>query len=74
MAEVDYVIQAGSKILPIEVKAGTTGSLRSLAQFLLEKQAPFGIRISQHPLSFYDKVLSVPLYLIGQMPRLIAEM
>ena len=72
LAEVDYVIQAGAQIFPIEVKAGTTGSLKSLAQFLLEKQSPFGIRISQHPLSFYDKILSVPLYLISQLPRLLA--
>lgn len=73
MAEVDYVIQAGSHILPIEVKAGTTGSLKSLTQFLIEKKALFGIRISQHPLSFHDKVLSVPLYMISQLPRLIAS-
>lgn len=71
MAEVDYVIAVGSKILPIEVKAGTTGRLRSLAQFLTEKEPPFGIRISQHPLSFHDQILSVPLYLIGQLSRLI---
>lgn len=71
MAELDYVIQAGSQILPIEVKAGTTGSLKSLHQFLIEKKAPFGIRISQHTLSFHDKVLSIPLYLIKQIPRLI---
>ncbi|MBY0530119.1 MAG: ATP-binding protein [Rhabdochlamydiaceae bacterium] len=73
MAEVDYVIQAGTQILPIEVKAGTTGSLKSMTQFLTEKKAPFGIRISQHPLSFHDRVLSVPLYLINQLPRLIAS-
>ena len=71
-AEVDYLIQEGEAILPIEVKAGTTGSLKSLAQFLAEKDAPFGIRISQHPLSFHDRVLSIPLYLISQMPRLLA--
>lgn len=74
MAEVDYVIQMGSSILPIEVKAGTTGSLKSLGQFINEKQAPFGIRISQHPLSFHERVLSIPLYLISQMPRLAAEL
>jgi uncharacterized protein len=73
LAEVDYVIQIGSHVLPIEVKAGTTGSLKSLSQFLSEKKAPFGIRISQHPLSFHEKVLSVPLYLIGQLPRLCAQ-
>ena len=70
MAEVDYVIQSGSQILPIEVKAGTTGSLKSLTQFLLEKPSPFGIRISQYPLSFHDRVLSIPLYLISQLPLL----
>lgn len=74
MAEVDYVIQEGSHILPMEVKAGTTGTLKSLNQFLVEKRAPFGIRISQHPLSFHGQVLSVPLYLIKQLPRLIAEL
>lgn len=74
MAEVDYVIQVGSQIFPIEVKAGTTGSLKSLNQFLLEKQTPFGIRISQHPLSFYEKVFSIPLYLIGQLPRLMTDL
>ena len=72
MAEVDYVIQSsGSKIVPVEVKAGTTGSLKSLAQFLQDKKQPFGVRISLHPLSFHDRILSVPLYLIGQLPRLI---
>jgi len=71
MAEVDYVIQSGSKIVPIEVKAGTTGSLKSLSQFLQDKKQPFGVRFSLHPLSFHDRILSVPLYLISQLPRLI---
>lgn len=73
-AEVDFVMQWGSQILPIEVKAGTTGSLKSLAQFMLEKKSPIGIRISQHPLSFHENILSVPLYLIGQLPRLLASL
>ncbi len=73
MAEVDYVTQVRSHIIPIEVKAGTTGSLKSLSQFLQEKQAPLGVRISQHPLSFHERVLSIPFYLIWQLPRLIEE-
>lgn len=67
------MIQAKSKIVPIEVKAGTTGSLKSLVQFLQEKQAPLGVRISEHPLSFHERVLSIPFYLIWQLPRLIEE-
>jgi len=73
MAEVDFVIQVDHQIIPIEVKAGTTGQLRSLNQFMTEKKSSVGVRISQHPLSLHDHVLSVPFYLIGQIPRLLRE-
>ena len=36
-AEVDFVISRHQDILPVEVKAGKTGTLRSTFQFLLEK-------------------------------------
>ncbi len=70
-AEIDYVIEVGSHLIPIEVKAGEKGSLRSLRQFMLEKKVPLGIRISQAPLSFENNILSVPFYMIEQIPRLI---
>jgi predicted AAA+ superfamily ATPase len=37
-AEVDYVIQHENQVIPIEVKAGTTGTLRSLHEFMIEKK------------------------------------
>lgn len=70
LAEVDFIYNIGSNIVPIEVKAGTTGQLRSLKTFMKEKQQPIGIRISQQPLSFFDGVLSIPFYLMRQLPRL----
>lgn len=72
-AEVDFVIQDQTYIVPVEVKAGTTGWLRSLHLFMEEKKAPIGIKISQNQLSFQESILSVPLYLIGQIPKLLAE-
>ena len=36
-AEVDYVVAQNGKILPIEVKAGAAGSLKSIHQFCHEK-------------------------------------
>lgn len=72
-AEVDYVIAIDSTIFPIEVKAGKTGTLKSLKQFLSEKPVPFGIRVSQEGLSYHDRVLSVPFYLVGQVPRLVRQ-
>lgn len=70
-AEVDYLFPSGSHIIPIEVKAGAAGKLRSLRLFLEEKKSPFGIRISQAPLSYRNNILSIPFYLIEQLPRLI---
>ncbi len=72
-AEVDYVIEVEGHIIPIEVKAGEIGRLRSLRQFMTEKKAPLGLRISQAPLSFDRDVLSVPFYLIQEIPRLCAQ-
>lgn len=73
MAEVDFLAQLGKHIIPLEVKAGTTGSLKSLSLFLDEKKEPFGVRFSLHPLSFHDRVLSIPLYLMSQHTRLMRQ-
>lgn len=73
-AEVDYLVAVGSTILPVEVKAKTSGALRSLRIFLEEKKSPFGIRISEVPFSFYDDLLSIPFYMIEEIPRLSHEL
>lgn len=73
MAEVDYVLNIDENILPIEVKAGKTGSLRSLQLFLNEKNTKLGIRLSLKPLSFENRILSIPLYMIHELPRIASE-
>lgn len=70
-AEVDYVTHVDSMIVPVEVKAGKTGSLRSLQQFLNDKNLDLGVRVSQKPLSLDKRVLSVPLYMLWELPRLV---
>lgn len=72
-AEVDFVEHVDAMILPIEVKAGATGRLRSLQIFLEEKQCAIGVRISQHALSLSNTILSVPLYMISELERLVSE-
>ncbi|MDP3041936.1 MAG: AAA family ATPase [Candidatus Omnitrophota bacterium] len=72
-AEVDYVVAVDSLILPVEVKAGKTGTLRSLKLFIEEKKSLFGVRFSQEKLSLHDKVLTLPLYMAEQMKRLVRE-
>ncbi len=83
-AEVDYIISSGLKIIPIEIKAGKTGRLKSLHQFINEKGVDLAVRINlAKPSVFQDsnklpggqsveyRLLSIPFYLIGQIQRLI---
>jgi len=69
-AEVDYIVQHQQHILPIEVKSGKTGRLRSLHSFMNAHSSQLGIKISQEPLRFDGKVLSLPLYMISELNRI----
>ncbi len=44
-AELDFVVQTGGHIIPVEVKAGAAGSLKSLHQFMGSKEAPLAVRL-----------------------------
>lgn len=70
-AEVDYLVPAGSRILPLEVKAGKSGALRSLHLFMQEYAAPLGIRVSQAGLHADDTLLSIPLYAMGRLDEIL---
>lgn len=83
-AEVDYVVSAGPDVVPVEVKAAAGGALRSLFQFAREKRRRTAIRLylgrpGIETLSMPGDdtttvdLLSVPLYMAGQLRRLAAE-
>ena len=85
-AEVDYIIQYGNKVIPIEVKAGATGALKSLHLFMALKKIPFAVRINSDVPSITEvnvsnsagvpvryRLISIPFYLLGQIHRLIAN-
>lgn len=63
-AEIDFVIQKQDKIIPIEVKAGTKGTMQSLYLFLAEKKIEFGIRLSLENFGEIEKVKIYPLYAV----------
>lgn len=85
-AEVDYLLSQGTKIIPVEVKAGKSGSLKSLHVFISEKQCNFALRFyagqpllgnvrtsisGMEPVDYC--LLSLPFYLINQTKRLCRE-
>ena len=75
-AEIDFVILYDNNIIPIEVKTGTSGQMRSLFQFLDVAPHNFGIRIYSGELKI-DNItslkgkkiwmLNLPFYLIGEI-------
>lgn len=72
-AEVDFVTTVGAHIIPIEVKSGTTGRLKSLRLFMQEKKSSFGVRLSQQSIDYSDGIISLPLYMVGEIKRIIEK-
>lgn len=83
-SELDYILQHKNKVIPVEIKAGTTGTLKSLHYFMGIKKFDFAVRVnSDYPSAFnvnvkdtlgnaiQYKLLSIPFYLLGQIHRLI---
>ncbi len=73
-AEIDYLLAISGKVLPLEVKAGKRGKLKSLHSFMKQYKSPLGIRISQNELSFEDNILSIPCYAIGEIKRIVKNL
>lgn len=68
-AEVDYVISRQGTIFPVEVKAGSRGSMQSLRIFLDSKHLSKGIRTSLENFGAFNDILIYPLYAIGNAVR-----
>jgi len=64
-AQVDFVVQCGEIIVPVEVKSGKSGKMQSMWEFIKEKQSGYGIRTSLENFGKYDKINVFPLYAIS---------
>jgi uncharacterized protein len=64
-AEVDYVVQKGQQIIPVEIKSGKQGSMQSLHLFIQEKKPPYGVRFSLENYATYDNIRVYPLYAVS---------
>ncbi len=66
-AEVDFIIVKNGKIIPVEVKSGTTGKMQSIRIFIREKHADYGIRISLENFCTYENIKVYPLYAVHNL-------
>jgi len=66
-AQIDFLIQKGAQIVPIEVKAGTQGAMQSLHLFMKEKRITKGIRTSLENFTHYENIDVYPIYAISNL-------
>ncbi len=85
-AEIDFLLESASSIIPVEVKSDASGSLKSLHQFVAAKKSPFAIRLDLNAPSLHQVSVSaltsagikkvdytlhsLPLYLACQAERI----
>ncbi len=79
-SEIDLVFQHDNKIIPIEIKSGSTGSLKSLHQFIEMTNHPYAIRIyegeykiekTKTPSGVPYLLMNIPYYLGTKIPEYI---
>ena len=71
VAEVDFVIQCGAEILPIEVKSERNVKARSLAEYRKKYQPKYAVKTSMRSETNGEEVLNVPLYAISTISNRI---
>lgn len=70
-AEVDFIVQCGAHIVPIEVKAESNVKARSLAEYRKKYAPPVSVKTSMLDEASGNEVRLIPLYLIGSMGMMI---
>jgi len=63
-AELDFVVQIGGEVVPVEVKKGKRTKSASLNLFMKQYNCRYAIRISGKNFGFENKIKSVPLYAV----------
>jgi len=61
-AEIDYLIEKDEKIIPIEIKSGSTGKMRSMNLFLDKYDISKGVKISQAKFDAKNRIISIPFF------------
>ena len=84
--EIDYLIQAHGRIVPIELKAGAAGAMKGLHQFMFDKNLDLAVRCDANAPSLMQVdvkttrgdpahycLLSLPPYLLCNLMEILAD-
>jgi hypothetical protein len=76
-AEIDFLFPFAGRMIPVEVKSGANGKLRSLHQFIDASGSPLAVRFYVGPLQLDEhktiagnsfQLLNMPYFLSGKLP------
>ncbi len=70
-AEIDFLIQLGTDVIPIEVKASENLQAKSLKTFIEKYQTTKNVRTSMSNYRKEEKLINIPLYSIGIIEKII---
>ncbi|RGV48024.1 DUF4143 domain-containing protein [Bacteroides intestinalis] len=83
IAEVDFVFQYGTRVVPIEVKAGHNAHLRSLHQYMEEASHDIAVRVWSGNYSVDEvktnsgkifRLVNLPFYYVGILPEVLKRL
>lgn len=70
-SEIDFVLQYGTEIIPIEAKGGEDKSAPSFKKYIAEHQPEHAIRFSKRGYRKDGYITNLPLYLVGKTRELL---
>lgn len=80
----DYLLQIQGSIIPIELKSGSSGAMKSLHQFMFERRLALAVRADANPPTVMEvdvkttqgnavryRLISVPIYMLWNLPEIL---
>ena len=71
IAELDYIVQIGRNNIPIEVKANENVMAKSLKSFVAKYNTKINVRTSMADYRKEEWLINIPLYMIGNIEKII---
>lgn len=69
--EIDFVIQYGTEVIPVEVKGGEDKSAPSFKRYIAANDPPYAVRVSERGYRKDGAITNLPLYLVRKMNQLL---
>jgi predicted AAA+ superfamily ATPase len=70
-SEIDFVLQYGTEIIPVEAKGGEDKSAPSFKRYIVEHHPKHALRFSKRGYCKNGEITNIPLYLVGKTKNLL---